>query len=104
MNAAFLVLTTAPSVKAAKSMAAALVRRKLCACATVQGGAVSFYFWKKRLRSSREALILIKTVKRRFKALEKYLKSMHPYELPEIIALPIAAGSKEYLQWLESSL
>jgi periplasmic divalent cation tolerance protein len=65
---------------------------------------LSIYRWKEKIESAREVLLVIKTSRRRFPALQAAIKRLHSYEVPEIIALPIAAGSRAYLSWLAESL
>ncbi len=96
----FLVMTTMPDSKSAQKMAGELVSKKLAACVSVLTGVVSVYRWKGKLESSREVLLLIKTSKVRWKAAQKFVLSRHPYELPELVALPVTHGSKKYLSWI----
>jgi periplasmic divalent cation tolerance protein len=99
------VLVTCGSSREAQRLARALVRQRLAACVNVlPGGIRSIYWWKGKVESAREAMMLIKTTRRKFAALEKEIRRIHSYETPEIIALPIVAGSKPYLDWLRSSV
>jgi len=98
------VLSTAPNLKAAKSIARRLVTEKLAACVSVKGGFWSCYRWKGKVEKSAEALLLIKTSRRNFSKLKSCLESCHPYEVPEIIGIPIVEGSPTYLSWLNRSL
>ena len=99
-----LVLTSLPDRKSAQKMAAALVEKKLAACVSLLPGVSSTYRWKGKIEKARESLLLIKTSRKAWKALQKFVLSRHPYELPELIALPVAAGSKKYLDWMEASV
>lgn len=101
---AVIFLTTAPNGRSGRRIASALVRERLAACVNVIDGARSFYRWKGRLENSAESLLIIKTVKQKFDRIEKFLKTAHPYELPELIGLPVRWGSKGYLQWLARSV
>ena len=101
---AIIVITTTPNLEPAQSVAKLLVRQKLAACVSVLDRAYSYYRWKGKITRAREALILIKTTKKNFAQVEQALKRTHPYEVPEIIAVPIVLGSKKYLSWLESSV
>ena len=96
-----LVLTALPDRKSAQKLAGALVHRKLAACVSVLGGVSSVYRWKGRTENAREWLLLIKTSKSAWKALQTFMLSRHPYELPELIALPVKTGSRKYLDWVE---
>jgi periplasmic divalent cation tolerance protein len=101
---ALLVLTTCPDEVAAERIARALVEAGLAACVSRMPGLRSTYRWKGRVEDEPEVLLLIKTVATRFQELEMRLKSLHPYEVPEIIAVPIAKGSLDYLSWLRTAL
>jgi uncharacterized protein involved in tolerance to divalent cations len=99
------VLVTCGSAKEARRLAGALVRKRLAACVNVMVSPVkSVYRWKGKVETAAEALMLIKTTSGKFAALEKEIRRLHSYETPEIIALPIAAGSKAYLEWLRNSV
>ena len=95
-----LVLTALPDRKSAQKLAASLVDKKLAACVSVLDGASSVYRWKGKVESSRESLLLIKTTRAAWKKVEAFVLGRHPYELPELIALPVTAGSKKYLGWI----
>ena len=95
------ILTTAPDLKTARRLARLLVQKKLAACVNIARGAESFYRWKGRLENGRENLLFIKTSVKRFRRVEALIKNEHPYELPEVIGLPVSRGSKEYLSWLQ---
>lgn len=97
---AILVLTACPDEATAVRIARDLVESGLAACVSRLPGAHSTYRWEGRLQDEPEVLLIIKTLATRFEALEMRLKSLHPYELPEIIALPVAGVSPEYLAWL----
>lgn len=95
-----LLLSTVPNLKKARELAGLLVSRKLAACVSIIPGLESHYCWKGKQEKSKEVLLLIKTKTSAYKALEKTLLKYHPYEVPELIALPITKGSKTYLDWL----
>jgi periplasmic divalent cation tolerance protein len=97
------VLITTKDVAQAKKISRALLAKKLIACANIVSGVQSFFWWQGKLDSAKEALMVIKTRKSCFAKLVSCVKTMHSYQVPEIIALPIAAGNKEYLQWLKGS-
>lgn len=97
---AVVVLTTTPNPKIAASIARGLVKEKLAACVSFHSGWHSFYRWKGRITSAREAILLIKTPKKKFSEVKRFIQSRHPYDVPEIVAIPIIQGSSEYLQWL----
>jgi periplasmic divalent cation tolerance protein len=93
-------LTTFGSPRDAEKAARRLVRKKLVACANLLPGVVSFFFWKSRFCRDREVLLIMKTTSSKIPSLEKELHQIHPYELPELIVLPIVGGSRRYLNWL----
>lgn len=99
-----IVLVTCPSLALARKIARTVVERRLAACVNVVRSPVeSFYSWKGKLESAREHLLLIKTTARRLSPLEREVKHLHPYDLPEFIAVPITEGSPEYLAWLRGA-
>jgi len=98
------VLTTCPDDAAAARIARELVESGLAACVSRVGPVHSTYRWQGALHDEPEALLVIKTVSSRFSELEMRLKSLHPYDVPEIIALPVTAGSAEYLSWLQGAV
>ena len=103
MTDSIVVLTSCPDEAVAARIAAALLEAGLAACVTRQP-VRSMYRWEGRLVDEPEVLLIIKTLARRFSDLEMRLKSLHPYTEPEIIALPIAAGSTAYLSWLAAEV
>ncbi len=94
------VVTTLPSEETAQALAAALVADQVAACVQVMGPITSAYRWQGAVESSQEWLCVAKTTVERYAALEQAVRQRHPYELPEIVALEITAGSADYLDWL----
>jgi periplasmic divalent cation tolerance protein len=95
------VLVTCASTAEAKKIARALVEKRLAACGNILEAPVrSIYRWKGKVETGREYLLILKSSRRRFARLEAEVKRLHSYDLPEIIALPISAGSAEYLKWI----
>ena len=94
------VLITMPSQREAVRIAQAVVRKKLAACANIVSPVTSIFRWKGNLEKSREALVIMKTTPRRYAALAKAVRSMHPYEVPEIIALKVTKGLPRYIAWV----
>jgi periplasmic divalent cation tolerance protein len=98
---AFVVLCTFPDVERAREIAAVLVERRLAACVNLLPGVESIYLWEGKVERAGEVLAVIKTT--RYPELEAALKELHPYEVPEILALPVTAGLAGYLKWLGES-
>jgi len=100
-KSARIVLVTCANLIEARSVAGKIVRKRLAACVTIILGPVqSVYRWKGKVESTREQLLLIKTVERRLAALEAEIKRLHSYDVPEFLVLPAVHGSAEYLKWL----
>jgi periplasmic divalent cation tolerance protein len=99
-----IVLMTAVSAEEAMRIAEALVESKLAACVQVLPEMHSIYLWKGEVERAREVLMIAKTTSAKFERLQSQVRAIHSYETPEIIALPIVAGSEDYLKWLTSSL
>jgi periplasmic divalent cation tolerance protein len=98
------ISTTTETKKEAQKIAQYLVEQKLAACVQITGPIESTYRWKEKVETTGEWLCLIKTRKNLYKEVKIAIKKLHSYETPEIIALPIVKGSKEYLNWLDNSL
>jgi len=99
-----IVFMTAASAEEAMRIAEALVDSRLAACVQVLTEMQSIYLWKGKVERAREVLMIAKTTMAKFDGLQSKLRAIHSYETPEIIALPIIAGSEDYLKWLTSSL
>ena len=95
-----IVFTTVPRRSDAVKMSEALVKKGLSACATVLPGIRSFYKWEGKMVHGQEVLVIFKTTSRRYMALEKAIKALHPYEVPEILALGVIRGYLPYLGWV----
>lgn len=96
------VFTTLPDLASAESMASSLVEKKLAACVNIQGRMTSVYSWKGKIANDKEHQLVIKTTAARYPAVENHIKQQHPYELPEILALPVSAGLSGYIEWVDS--
>lgn len=100
-----IVLLTCPTLALARKIARAVVQKRLAACVNVVRSPVeSFYTWKGKLETAREHLLLIKTSAARLPQLEREVRRLHTYDVPEFIALPITDGSADYLSWLSESV
>jgi periplasmic divalent cation tolerance protein len=100
--APLLVITNLPSRESAEKLAAQLVEGHLAACVNLLAPCRSTYRWQGKLQHDEEYPLLIKTTRDRYAALEKAIQAGHPYELPEIIAVPITTGLTAYLDWVEA--
>lgn len=98
------VLTTVEHRDDAEKIARTLVKRRIAACVQIMGPFTSFFQWQGKLDSAQEYLCVIKSRNDLFQELENIIKSMHPYEVPEILATQITRGGKDYLNWLEEEL
>ena len=97
-----IILCTCPDQDTAERLARLLVSDRLAACVTIFPGLSSIYRWQEQITSAQEYLLLIKAHKSAYQAIETSIKIHHPYELPEIIAVPIENGLPEYLHWIDS--
>lgn len=99
-----LILCTCPDAATADKLARALISEKLAACVNILPGISSIYVWQGQVETAQEHLLLIKSHQDRYAAIEATLKSLHPYQLPEIIAVAIERGALDYLKWIDSCL
>jgi periplasmic divalent cation tolerance protein len=97
-----LVLTSLPDQASAEALASELVKARLAACVNVLPPCHSVYRWQGVLETANEVPMLIKTSSERYAALEAAIRNHHPYDLPEVVALPIVQGLPEYLSWVAS--
>ena len=103
MGGYLVVLITTP-VEKGEEIANFIVENKLGACVNVVPEVKSTYWWKDNIERDREALLVVKTSFKKFEELRERVKEVHPYTVPEIVALPIVAGNTDYLNWIEESL
>ncbi|GAB6065387.1 divalent-cation tolerance protein CutA [Aquifex pyrophilus] len=103
MNGYYVVFITAP-VDKGEEIANYIVENKLGACVNVVPEVSSVYWWKGNIEKDKEALLVVKTSAEKFGELVSKVKEVHPYTVPEIIALPIVAGNPDYLNWIDESL
>ena len=102
-NECLVVLCTCPDGAPAAQLAETLVDEGLAACVNRLPGVVSNFRWQGRVTQETETLLLIKTVRARLAALTARVRELHPYELPEVIAVPVSGGLEEYLDWVRAS-
>ena len=98
------VLTTTASIEVAEGIAGALVEERLAACATMVPGVVSLYRWEGALRREGEVLVVLKTTGERVESLRSRLVELHPYDVPEVLALGVQAGHEPYLAWVRDEV
>jgi periplasmic divalent cation tolerance protein len=103
VTGAAVVLVSCPSAEKAAEIARVLVEERLAACATVVPSVRSIYRWEGKVQEEAEALLLAKTEARRFEDLRRRVLALHPYEVPEVLALPVEAGHRPYLDWIAES-
>jgi periplasmic divalent cation tolerance protein len=99
-----IALMTAPSRDQARTLARTLVEERLAACCNIIDGVESIYRWEGTVEEGREVLLVIKTTAERFEEMKERALALHPYDLPELVALPVVAGSPAYLGWITGSV
>jgi len=102
MTDVVLILSTVPDDEGAEALARTLVDEQLAACVNLHATMVSIYRWKGQVERAAERQLVIKTTRDRVAALEARLKTLHSYELPEFIVIPVEGGSEEYLSWVST--
>jgi periplasmic divalent cation tolerance protein len=95
------VLTTTPDRASAEALAHAVIEERLAACASLVPGLVSIFRWEGAVQRADEVLVVIKAAAQRVDALVARVAELHPYDVPEVLALPVAAGFEPYLDWVE---
>jgi periplasmic divalent cation tolerance protein len=95
-----LALSTFPDAEIARRISNQLVSERFAACANILSSVESIYRWKEKIESGNETLVLFKLSEDRHSAFQEKLRSLHPYDVPEIIFVPVAGGLPEYLQWV----
>lgn len=104
MTQAIQVITTVETRDEADGIAQALVERRLAACVQVLGPVTSTFHWQGRVDVSQEWLCIAKTLERHFAEIERTIRELHSYDVPEILAVPVSQASGPYLQWLEKEV
>ena len=99
-----LIMVTCASKKEAIRISGHLLRKRLIACANILPKIESKFWWNGKLDSAAEILVTMKTIRSNFKKIETLVKSLHSYEVPEIVAIPIVAGSGDYLDWISRTI
>jgi len=98
------IFITSGSEEEAKRLGRILTEEKLAACVNIIPGVESLYWWKGKIESSKEWMLVVKTQAKMVKEVVKRVKEIHSYEVPEVIALPIVEGNRDYLQWISDAL
>jgi len=101
MKACIQVFTTTEKKEDARKIAREVVRRRLAACVQIIGPVSSTYWWKEGIEEAEEWLCVVKSREELYEKLEKAIRDVHPYEVPEILAMPVVKGSPDYLRWLD---
>lgn len=104
MSDAMIILCTCPDAETASALSRSLVEAKLAACVNIVQGIRSIYRWQGEVSDDREALMVIKSLTSCYQALEAWIVENHPYDVPEVIAVPVDRVSASYLAWIESSV
>jgi periplasmic divalent cation tolerance protein len=102
MSEAIQISTTTGDRNTAERIATELVDRRLAACVQISGPIASTYRWKDKIETTEEWLCTIKTLAENFSSVEAIVRQLHPYDVPEILAVPVTAGSAAYLDWLRN--
>ena len=97
-----MVFCTVPSAEKGNEIAQTLVSERLCACVNVVNEVHSFYWWEQKVQKDPESLMILKTTPEGFEPLEKRIKELHPYSVPEILGIPVVKGSEDYLDWVKA--
>jgi periplasmic divalent cation tolerance protein len=104
MNNPIVVLSTTDTLELAEKIATALIDAHEAACVNIVPGIRSIYRWEGKVCNEGEYLLLVKSSAEKFEAIQRRIRHLHSYQVPEIIALPISEGDPEYLKWLEASI
>jgi periplasmic divalent cation tolerance protein len=98
------IFITSASKTEALRIARALVEQKLVACVNIVDKVLSLFWWKKKIDKASEVLMVAKSTRAKLDPIVKLVRSLHSYEIPEIIAFPVAGGNKDYLDWIDESI
>ncbi|RLE69516.1 MAG: divalent-cation tolerance protein CutA [Thermoprotei archaeon] len=98
------VFTTIDSKVRAETLAKTLLEKRIAGCIQIIGPITSIYWWNNKIEREKEWILLIKSREKNYKEIERTIKEIHPYQIPEIIAVPIISGSRNYLNWLDKIL
>lgn len=104
MTDKIVVLTTCDSREAAEKVARGVLEARLAACVNILPGVASLYWWKDKIEEAAEWLLVVKSSRAHFEKLRDQIVRLHPYDVPEVVALPIVDGAEKYLDWIEQEL
>jgi len=104
MSNVLVIMCTCPDEATASRLASGLVEKQLAACVNILTGVRSIYRWQDETCDDEEVLMIIKSLALRYEEIESWLLEQHPYDVPEVVALPVSSVSDDYLAWLESSV
>ncbi|MCC6141875.1 MAG: divalent-cation tolerance protein CutA [Nitrospira sp.] len=96
-----IVLVTAPGLREGSRISKEIVTSRLAACVNIISGVQSLYRWNGKIVQEKEVMLIMKTTRRRYRKLEQKIKQLHPYEVPEVIAIPLIRGLPQYIEWVE---
>ena len=99
-----IIFVTTANKEEAEKIAKGLLEKKLVACVNIIDGVNSFFWWEGKIDQAKETLLIIKSNKKKFDRIQDIVKSLHSYQVPEIIAMPIVEGNNDYLNWIDESL
>ena len=98
------VITTLPSKEKAEEIGRLIIERSLAACVQISGPIESLYWWNRKIETSQEWVLILKTKKKLYKEVETLIKKVHPYRIPQIIAVSIVEGDSDYLSWIKEEV
>jgi periplasmic divalent cation tolerance protein len=101
MNKYTVILVTVPDLETGRTIAQRLLENRLCACVTLSAPCRSLYWWEEKITEEKEHILFIKTKTDIYPDLAKKIRDLHPYDVPEIIALPLLRGDPDYLKWID---
>lgn len=99
-----MVFVTVPGLKDGNRISKGIVISRLAACVTIIPGVRSMYWWEGKIARANEAMLVVKTTRNQYRRLERKILELHPYEVPEIIAIPLVAGSPQYIEWIKGEV
>lgn len=99
-----MVFVTVPGLKDGNRISKEIVISRLAACVTIIPGVRSMYWWEGKIARANEAMLVVKTTRNQYRRLERKILELHPYEVPEILAIPLVTGSPQYIEWIKAEV